>query len=126
MSTDLMGQAIGLHFKLTRKLLPYPFSWDEKRKQLKYQKFIPRFIPWYFIAFVVLPVVVTICTGLLVYDIIQPKRIMNFFQLLVLIGTIVVSTASTICAANYIRCSDELVSCFNQLFSLRNSFSRGS
>jgi hypothetical protein len=126
MSTDLMGQAIGLHFKLTSKLLPYPFSWDEKRKQLKYQKFTPRFIPWYFIVFVALPVVVTICTGLLVYDIIQPKRIMNFFQLLVLIGTIVVSTASTICAANYIRCSDEWVSCFNQLFSLRSSVSKGS
>jgi predicted neutral ceramidase superfamily lipid hydrolase len=126
MSTDLMGEAISLHFKLTSKLLPFPFSWDQQGKQLKYQKFTPRFIPWYFIAFVVLPFVVSICTGLLVYDIMQPQRIMNFFQLLFLIWAIVVSTASTICAASYIRCSDEWVSCFNQLFSLRNSFSKGS
>jgi hypothetical protein len=125
MSTDLMGQAISLHFKLTSKLLPFPFSWDQQTKQLKYQNFTHRFIPWYCMTFVVFPVVVTICVGLLAYDILQPQRIMNFFQFLVVIGTIVISTASTICASNNIRNSDEWVFCFNQLFPLRNRASKG-
>jgi hypothetical protein len=126
MSIDLMEQAISLHFKLTSKLLPHPFSWDERRKQIKYQKFTHRFIPWYFIAFVVLPFVVSSCVGLLFYEIIHPQKIMNFFQLFGLFGTIVISTASTICAVNGIRFSEECVSSFNHLFPLRNTTSKGS
>jgi hypothetical protein len=126
MSTDLMGQAIGLHFKLTSKLLPFPFSWDERRNQLKCQSFTPRFIPWYFISIVALPCVVSTCVGLLVYEIIHTRKIMNFFQLFVLFGTIVVSTASLICAVNGIRFSEECVSIFNYLFPLRNTTRKGS
>jgi uncharacterized membrane protein YadS len=125
MSTDLMGQAIGLHFKLTSKLLPFPFYWDKQRKQLKYQKFTPRFIPWFCMSFVVFPVVVSICVGPLAYDILQSQRIMNFFQLIFLIATIGVSTACTIFASNNIRNSDEWVFCFNQLLALRNRVFKG-
>lgn len=116
-----MGTAIGLHFKLTSKLIPFPFLWDHKQKQLKYRNFMPRLIPWYCMTFVVLPVQVSICVGILFYEIIQSQRITNFFQLLVLIASTVAATASIILAANSIRCPEEWVSCFNQLFPLRNS-----
>jgi hypothetical protein len=126
MSTDLMGQAISWHFKLTSKFLPFPFSWDQKTKELKYRNFTHRFIPWYCMTFVVLPVKVSICIGLLFYEIIQRQRTMNYFQLLVLIAIIVAATTSIICAANNIHFSDDWVSCFNQLFPLRNIVSKGS
>jgi hypothetical protein len=126
MSTDLMAQAIGLHFKLTSKLLPFPFSWDQKREQLKYQNFTLRFIPWYCMTFVVLPVTNFVCVALLFYEIIQPQRTMNFFQLLVMIGIMVLVTASIQCAADSIRFSEEWVSCFNQIFPLRNNVPKGT
>jgi hypothetical protein len=121
MLNDLMGLAIGLHFKLTSKLLPFPYWWDKQRSQLKYSKFVPRFTPWYCIAFILLPLTILICIGILLYDIIQPERILNFFQLLVSIWTIVVCSASAICAANLVRYSEEWVECFNQFFYLRNT-----
>jgi hypothetical protein len=44
-STDLMGKAICLHYKLTSiLLLIFPFSLEQQRKDLKYQKFTTRFI----------------------------------------------------------------------------------
>jgi hypothetical protein len=126
MSTDLMAQAIGLHFKLTSKLLPFPFSWDHKRKQLKYQNFMPRFIPWYCMTFVVLPVTNFVSVALLFYEIIQPQRTMNFFQLLFMIGIMVVTIASIQCAADSIRFSEEWVAYFNQIFPLRNNVTKGT
>jgi hypothetical protein len=126
MSTDLMAQAIGLHFKITSKLIPFPFSWDKKREQLKYLNFTSRFIPWYCMTFVVLPVNVFVCVALLFYEIIQPQRTMNFFQLLVLIAIMCLVTASIHFAADSIRFSEAWVPCFNQIFPLRNNVPKGT
>jgi anaerobic ribonucleoside-triphosphate reductase len=96
----LNSQACCSHFRS-------PGAWDEKRKKLKYRDFMPRFIPWYcmqhdFRGFSYQDFRLHWTSPIHKIEIPQPQKLMNFFELLVLIWLIVTEAASyNICSQQH-------------------------
>jgi hypothetical protein len=126
MFSCLMLQAISYQFKFMRILLPFPFTWIPTKKELQFHRLSPQLMPWYFSTFVILPIGVVVCLGLLIYEIVSPVSTMNGFQIIASIVVAIVGVISTISAATFVHFGSETVAGFREMFIAEKQLLKGS